>query len=59
MVWMPVRLADAGVLANFDLSADDEHIVALLPAAGNSEPLAANHVTLALSLADDIRRGFE
>jgi serine/threonine-protein kinase len=54
--WAPVRLADTGVLPNFDLGIDDQHIVALLPAARPDEAQTANHVTLMWNFADELRR---
>ena len=53
--WTPIRLADTGVLPNYDLGADDRHIVALLPGPSH-EAQASNHVTLIHSLADEVRR---
>jgi hypothetical protein len=54
--WVPVRLADTGVLPNFDLGPDDSHIVALLPAASADSARSAGQVTLISDFADELRR---
>ena len=53
--WTPIRLANTGVLSNYDLGPDDRHIVALLPASSDGAQ-AENHVTRIQLLSDDIRR---
>lgn len=53
--WTPVRLADTGVFPNFDLTPDDRHVVALLPAASPNDGQIANHVTLIWNFADELR----
>ncbi len=53
--WTPTVLANTDVFPNFDLSADDRSIVALL-SAGSHDAQAANHVTWIRGLSDEIRR---
>lgn len=55
--WTPVRLANTGVLPNFDLGRDDRHIVALMPAGGSAEAEPANHITLMENFVEELRRG--
>jgi serine/threonine-protein kinase len=50
-----LRLADEGVLPNFDVAPDGNRVVALLPASGG-EPQAPNHVTFLLNFFDEVRR---
>jgi len=54
--WTETRLADSGVLANFDLSPEGDRILALVPAMTADEQQAQNHVTFMLNFADDLRR---
>jgi hypothetical protein len=53
--WAPVRLADTGVLTNYDLGVNDRYIVALLPARP-SDAQAVNHVTLLRGLPGELKR---
>ena len=54
--WSPVRLADTGVLSNFDLSPDGERILALIPALGPEEEQTGNHVTFVFNFFDEVHR---
>jgi serine/threonine-protein kinase len=53
--WTPIRLADTGVLTNYDLGVNDQYIVALLPARP-PDAQAANHVTLIQGLPGELAR---
>jgi Tol biopolymer transport system component len=55
-LWSKMRLADTGVLANYDVAADGSHIVALLPVTDPGEQQAQNHVTLLTNFFDELRR---
>jgi eukaryotic-like serine/threonine-protein kinase len=54
--WSQHRLADTGVLLNFDLSPDGRRILALMPAIGPEDEPAENHATIMLNFADEVRR---
>jgi Tol biopolymer transport system component len=54
--WSQRRLADTGVLANFDLDPDGRRILALLPAVRSEEQQTENHVTLMLNFLSELRR---
>jgi serine/threonine-protein kinase len=54
--WSTTRLADTGVLANFDVAAGGRRIAALLPATDSGEQQAPNHVTILINFFDDLRR---
>lgn len=54
--WTPVRLADTGVLPNFDVGMDDRHIVALLPATRADASRSANHVTVVWNFPEELRQ---
>jgi serine/threonine-protein kinase len=53
-LWTPTRLADTGVLANFDLAPDGERVIALLPAREREQ--ADNRATFLLNFFDEVRR---
>ena len=53
--WTPVVLADTGVAPSFDLAADGEHIVGLVPAEPNVAP-GPNQVTFIFDLFGKLRR---
>jgi hypothetical protein len=53
--WAPVRLADTGVLPNYDVGADGRYIVALLPVPVPGAQ-TDNHVTLIRGLPSELRR---
>jgi serine/threonine-protein kinase len=55
-LWSKTRLADTGVLANYDVSADGNHIVALLPVTDIGEQQDQNQVTLLTNFFDELRR---
>ena len=52
--WTPTCLADTGVLPNYDLSDDDRHIVALLPA--RQEECQTRHVAMITGFSEELRR---
>jgi hypothetical protein len=54
--WTHVRLADTGVLPNYDLARDGRHIVALIPASQSTELETANQATMVLHFVDELRR---
>ncbi len=53
--WSDVRLADTGVMPNFDLAPSGGRVLALLPAAPPSA-LRENHATVLLGFFDEVRR---
>jgi eukaryotic-like serine/threonine-protein kinase len=53
--WSPNRLADTGVLSNFDLSLDGR-IVALMPAERYGDLQPENHITFMLNFQSEVRR---
>jgi Tol biopolymer transport system component len=53
--WTPIRLADTGVLSNYDVGPNDRYIVALLPARP-PDAQAANHITLIRGLRGELER---
>ena len=53
--WSAVRLADTGVMPNFDLAPSDGRVLALLPAAPPSA-LRENHATVLLGFFDEVQR---
>ena len=54
--WSQGRLADTGVLSNFDLSPNGRRILALMPALRPEDQQTENHVTFVLNFADEVRR---
>jgi len=54
--WTHVRLADTGVLPDYDLTRDGRHIVALVPAGQKDEMETSNHATMVLHFVDELRR---
>jgi eukaryotic-like serine/threonine-protein kinase len=54
--WSQHSLADTGVLPNFDVAADGERVLALMPASPPEEQQTVNHVTFMLNVSEDIRR---
>jgi serine/threonine-protein kinase len=57
--WTSATLADAGVLPNFDLAPDGNHLIALVPAAPTRQLQSRNHVTVLLNFLDEVRRRTE
>jgi serine/threonine-protein kinase len=53
-LWTSTRLADTGVLANFDVAPDGTRVVALLPVRERQQ--TENHATFLLNFFDEIRR---
>jgi len=53
--WSTRRLADLGVLANYDLAPDGESVVALLADGAGQSP-ARDHVTVIVNFLDEVRR---
>jgi serine/threonine-protein kinase len=56
--WSAVRLADTGVLPNFDLAPSEGRVLALLPAAPPSGR-RENHATILLGFFTDVQRRLE
>jgi serine/threonine-protein kinase len=54
--WTSLRLADTGVISNFDVLPDGRRIVALLPAARDEDQRIRNHVSVVLHFSDEVRR---
>lgn len=54
--WPSQPLADTGVLANFDLAPDGQHLVALMPAIPATGRQTVNHVTVVLNYFEEVRR---
>ena len=54
--WPSEPLANTGVLANFDLTPDGQHVVALMPARPMSDRQAANHVTVVVNVFEEMRQ---
>lgn len=54
--WTSVRLADTGVLANFDVDPAGDRILGLVPAPGAQEERLRSQVTVMPRFADDVRR---
>jgi serine/threonine-protein kinase len=52
--WTPTRLADTGVMANFDLAPNGGQVVALLPVREGEQ--TENHATFLLNFFDEVRR---
>ena len=53
-LWTTARLADTGVLPNFDLDQNGKRVLALLPAPENRQ--TENHATFILNFFDEVRR---
>jgi Tol biopolymer transport system component len=53
--WMPHTLKDTGVEQNFDIDADGEHIIALMPAPQQNSQ-SPNHATFILNFQKEIER---
>ena len=53
-VWSERRLANTGVLPNFDVTPDGKRVAALMPAMNQEQSL--NEVTFLLNFSDDVRR---
>lgn len=54
--WSERRLADTGVLANFDLAPGGRRLVALFPTSTAEERQTENHVTFVFNFFDEVRR---
>ena len=54
--WTPRRLADTGVISNFDLAPDGQRILALMPSSEAKEQSIENHATFILNFFDEVRR---
>ena len=55
-VWSEKRIADIGLLANYDLAPDGKRIAALLPAGTPEDQKAQNHVIFLENFFDEVRR---
>ena len=53
--WPSTPLADTGVLPNFDLTPDGEHIVALTPSGPAFDRQAKDHVTVVVNVFEELR----
>jgi hypothetical protein len=53
-LWSDVQIADTGVLPNFDVSADAEHVAVLMPAA-NTRDGSRRRVSVVLNFTDLLR----
>jgi eukaryotic-like serine/threonine-protein kinase len=56
--WSELKLADTGVLPNFDVAPDGERILALMPAPAKA-PQTENHVTVMFNFDEQVRRRAE
>jgi hypothetical protein len=54
--WTTVRLADTGVLPNYDLASDGRRVIALVPEPTSVPTQSANHVTVMLNFLGELRR---
>jgi hypothetical protein len=54
--WTTVRLADTGVVSNFDLDPSGRRILALLPAERGEDQRIRNQATVMLHFSEDVRR---
>jgi hypothetical protein len=57
--WVGAPLADAGVLPNFDLAPDGNHLIALVPPAPTRQLQSRNHITVLLNFLEEVRRRTE
>jgi serine/threonine-protein kinase len=55
-VWSEKRIANVGLLPNYDLAPDGKHIAALMPAETAQEQKAQNHVIFLMNFFDEVRR---
>jgi serine/threonine-protein kinase len=53
-LWSTKRLADTGVIANYDVAPDGKSVVAIVSDGG--EPTPRDHVTLLMNFQDEVRR---
>ena len=54
--WSEKKIANIGLLANYDLAPDGKRIVALMPAERSEEQKAQNHVIFLENFFDEVRR---
>ncbi len=54
--WTPRRLADTGVISNFDLAPDGQRILALISSSESQEQPMGSHVTFILNFFEEVRR---
>ncbi|MEP7380673.1 MAG: hypothetical protein ABI910_03250 [Gemmatimonadota bacterium] len=54
-LFSPVRLADTGVLPNYDIGTETGRVVALVPETSSASPRPENHVTVMLNFFDLLR----
>jgi hypothetical protein len=54
--WTSVRLADTGVISNFDVHADGTRVLALLPADRDEDRRTRNQVSIVLNFNEEVRR---
>lgn len=54
--WTSVRLADTGVISNFDVHSDGTRVLALLPADRDEDRRTRNQVSIVLNFNEEVRR---
>ena len=54
--WTSVRLADTGVISNFDVHSDGTRVLALLPADREEDRRTRNQVSIVLNFNEEVRR---
>jgi hypothetical protein len=54
--WTGVRLADTGVINNFDVASDGTRVLALLPSDRDEDRRIRNQVTIVLNFNEEVRR---
>ena len=55
-LWSEKRLANVGVVVNYDVAPDGKRIAALMPAEGAEEQKAQSHVIFLMNFFDELRR---
>jgi eukaryotic-like serine/threonine-protein kinase len=55
-VWSEKRLANLGVIPNYDLAPDGKRVVALMPNGTAEDQKAQNHISFLENFFDEVRR---
>jgi serine/threonine-protein kinase len=55
-VWSETRLADLGIILNYDVAPDGKRVLALMPSEAQKGERTPSHVTFMVNFADEIRR---
>jgi len=55
-LWSEKKIADLGVIANYDLAPDGKRIAALMPAGMPEDQMPQNHVIFLMNFFDEVRR---